>query len=69
VVRDVPGRTAAALARFEDRIRALPGIKHVEVELPSLSDRVGDVIGNSTSSLRFSATAELGDSAAREERR
>ncbi len=64
VVRDVPGRTAAALARFEDRIRALPGIEHVEVELPSLSDRVGDVIGNSTSSLRFSATAELGGFAA-----
>ncbi|MEM6569212.1 MAG: hypothetical protein AAF957_12415 [Planctomycetota bacterium] len=59
VVRDEPGSTAAALARFEERLTGLSCVTGVDVEIPNLSDRAGDVIANSTRSLRFSATASL----------
>ena len=59
MVRDEPGSTAAALARFEERLTGLSCVTGVDVEIPNLSDRAGDVIANSTRSLRFSATASL----------
>ncbi|MEM9380064.1 MAG: hypothetical protein AAGB93_08950 [Planctomycetota bacterium] len=59
VVRDEPGRTAAALARFEERLSGLSCVTTVDMDIPNLSERAGDVIANSTRSLRFSATASL----------
>lgn len=59
VVEDVPGETAASLSSLEARLRGVVGVSDVEIEMPSLSDRAGDLRGSGRTSLRFSAILKL----------
>lgn len=64
VVEDLPGETASALSRLESNLRAVQGVSDVQIEMPSLSDRAGDLRGGGRTSLRFSAVLQLGALAA-----
>ena len=58
-VVDEPGVTARALSELEARLRRVPGIRTVTIEMPSLGDRAGDMRGQGRRSLRFSAALTL----------
>lgn len=58
-VPDVPGFTAAALARLEGRLGALPGVATVQVDAPRLDDRIEGARGGAGSTLGFSALLTL----------